>query len=206
MQPRRLRCFLRRGALQIGYGRVSAYDTWWARVIDASWRSTFFRTVRFRGAWSKAPVFLRGSSQAPHLRVGRDGLDPDAIVLVFIGTNDYGLGRRQPSPVGRWWAAQCPRRSSRSEERERRDLRTCGGSYRGFPRRRTASMLSRIRTSYPDADMWCCTLCPWQTRRRTGARHLHSNLRRGADVSRMTTPFDAASEHGCPWSISRVRA
>lgn len=170
-------------------GVESAYDTWWHLVIDAI-GGDLLVNGSFSGSMVEGAGFPAASSERRISALSRDGVDPD-VVLVFIGINDYGWGGPANQSAGRGRAVP-----DVAPEREERTARLAPvGAAEAF-RDAYGSMLSRIRTSYPDADVWCCTLCPG---RLAGAQAPTFIRRlRGVDVRAYDDAIRLqAFEHGC---------
>lgn len=109
-------------------------DIWWGRVIKA-----LDMDVLTVNAWSGS--FVSRTLVAPDESCGCDDRrtgylgsaleDPD-IIIVFMGTNDYGLG--------------IPMKSE-----DKRDLFVFENAY--------DHMLDSIKSNYPESDVYCCTMC-----------------------------------------------
>ena len=111
-------------------------DTWWGRVIEA-----FGGKLLCNDSFSGSTVCYDplneiqsyGCSDCRTSRLGSDGINPD-VILVFMGINDRGLNARlRPSRVD-----------------EKGDLTIFSEAY--------SAMLSKLRSNYPTAEIWCLTL------------------------------------------------
>lgn len=114
-------------------------DTWWGRVIG-----TLGGEILVNNSWSGSqvgkyaahpvPAPSCGCSDERTSALGRDGIDPD-VIIVYLGTNDWGRGRR----------------ITPESEGEQDDLSLFLPAY--------TAMLRKIRQNYPSAEIWCFTLC-----------------------------------------------
>ncbi|MFR4803560.1 MAG: GDSL-type esterase/lipase family protein [Eggerthellaceae bacterium] len=138
-----------------------------------------------------------GDSQERVEALGGDGLAPDAIV-VFMGINDYGWGGAKAQAAA---GARAVPAQSRREEAERRVAgRAEEGAIEGFAKA-YSSMLLRIRERYPEADIWCCTLCPGRVAGKSVPTFAWKL--RGVPLESYNDAIrSAAASTDAPWSIS----
>ncbi len=115
-------------------GVLRPEDTWWSHAVRA-----LGGTVLADSAWSGSMVEGAGfpaasSPERAAALLGPDGQAPDAV-LVFIGINDYGWGRRRGAgrrPQPRHAALHRPGNRSRADSR-RRARRRREAFWRGVP-------------------------------------------------------------------------
>lgn len=172
-------------------GVVLPTDTWWAQVIDALGGMPW-RVAAYSGSLVEGAGFPAGNSAERVAALARDGEAPD-MVITFIGINDYGWGGAAAQAAGRGNAVPecldlaavepCEPGMADADAAER-----FGAAYE--------AMLTRIRAAYPQAKVWCCTLCPGRV---VGSEHstFAYNLR-GVPFDRYNDAIRAAAEHtGC---------
>lgn len=108
-------------------------DTWWWKVIEF-----FGGELLVNNAWSGSMVarhpsqkdtFPSGCSSNRTGKLHTDGVVPD-VIIVHMGVNDWANGISLTGPEG--------------------DDTAFRGAY--------DRMLRSVRTSYPNAEVWCCTL------------------------------------------------
>ena len=109
-------------------------DTWWGRVID-----TLGGDLLVNNSWSGSLVCKHpdceiesyGCSDARTSALGIGNKTPD-VIMILMGLNDFGYGMRieQTDDTG--------------------DLSVFGVAY--------DSMLKKLKTNYPEAEIWCLTL------------------------------------------------
>lgn len=136
-------------------GVVLPTDTWWAQVIDAL-DGMPWRVPAYSGSMVEGAGFPAANSAERVAALARDGEAPD-VVIAFIGINDYGWGGAEAQAAGRGNAVP-----------ECLDLATIEPRMPGLADADAAerfgaayeAMLTRIRNAYPQAEVWCCTLCP----------------------------------------------
>ena len=143
------------GERRAATGVCSASDTWWARMVDLL-GGRLLSNASFSGSMVEGAGFPAGDSQERVEALGNGDLAPDAIV-VFMGINDYGWGGVKAQAAA--GARAVPEQSRRKESERRVAGRAEEGAIKGFAKA-YSSMLLRIRERYPEADVWCCTLCP----------------------------------------------
>lgn len=164
-------------------------DTGWQMTIDAL-GGELLSNGSFSGSMVEGAGFPAASSAERIEALSRDGLAPD-IVIVFLGINDYGWGGAANQAAGRGRAL--PPAAPACESRV--VAAACPDAAESFSSA-YATMLSRLRASYPDAQAWCCTLCPG--RLAGSAAPTFIRRLRGIDVAR----YDEAvriqtAAHGC---------
>lgn len=172
-------------------GVVLPTDTWWAQVIDAL-DGMPWRVAAYSGSMVEGAGFPAANSAERVAALARDGEAPD-VVITFIGINDYGWGGAMAQAAGRGNAIP-----------ECLDLATIEPRVPGMADADAAerfgaayeAMLTRIREAYPQAEVWCCTLCPGRV---AGSEHstFAYNLR-GVPFDRYNDAIRTAAEHtGC---------
>lgn len=172
-------------------GVVLPTDTWWAQVIDAL-DGMPWRVVAYSGSLVEGAGFPAGNSVERVAALARDGEAPD-MVIAFIGINDYGWGGAAAQAAGRGNAVP--------ECLDLAAVEPCepGVADAGAAERFGAAyevMLARIRAAYPQAEVWCCTLCPGRV---AGSEHstFAYNLR-GVPFDRYNDAIRAAAARtGC---------
>ena len=119
-------------------GVYTMADTWWGQVIDF-----FGGELLVNDSWSGSRVtklpgqhelFPSGCSDQRTSHLHMRGVRPD-VILVYLGTNDWANAVRPMEDGGvtdEWYSV--------FETAYRR-------------------MLQKLRVNYPDAELWCCTLC-----------------------------------------------
>lgn len=164
-------------------------DTWWQLLVDAV-GGELLANGSFSGSMVEGAGFPAASSGERISALSRDDKTPD-IVVVFIGINDYGWGGAANQAAGRGRAVpdaalDC---EPRIAQRAAADAAECFEDAYG-------AMLAGIRESYPEAQVWCCTLCP--------GRLLHSEAPtfirrlRGVDFQLYNRSIRKQAEsHGC---------
>lgn len=130
-------------------GVVKATDTWWDKVIGF-----FGGELLVNNSWSgsrvtklndKEQLFPSGCSDERTAALHINDVKPD-VILVYLGTNDWANGR----PTLEYWENS--------------------GDYENWlgtmllPNEECfdvayEQMLTKVRANYPNAEVWCCTLC-----------------------------------------------
>ena len=128
MQPRRLRCVLRRGA-QSGYGRVQRIRYVVGAHDRSSWRSASFERFRFPGAWSKERAFLRGTARSASRRWAATVLPPMQSWCSWESMTTDGEAQKPRLPLVR---GQFPRNRAENEAERRVAGRAEEGAIEGF--------------------------------------------------------------------------
>ena len=115
-------------------------DTWWGRVIDF-----FGGELLVNNSWSGSRVtqlpdsdslFPSGCSDERTGRLHIRNIMPD-IIIVYLGTNDWANGVLF----------------------ENEALEGVWQQYNGEFCRAYTTMLRKLKANYPNAEIWCCTLC-----------------------------------------------
>lgn len=119
-------------------------DTWWKMVIDATGmkllKNCSWSTSKVTGDSTSLTSGYVATSYKRIADLSSKGVKPD-IIIVYIGTNDFGKG----APLGEWIY-------------DRYDL--VDKSYVYNFDEAYALMLKKIKDTYPNAEVFCCTLCP----------------------------------------------
>ncbi len=116
----------------------SPEDTWWGKVIS-HFGGRLLVNASWSGSWvAKLPdreeLFPSGCSDERTSALHKDGVMPD-VIIVYLGTNDFMFGV-SPTYNGN---IQILKEQSFTYAY---DL-----------------MLDKIKSNYPDAEIFCCTLC-----------------------------------------------
>lgn len=120
-------------------GVTAVQDTWWDKVIgyfggellvNNSWSGS--RVTKLPG---NGQLFPSGCSDERTASLHINDVKPD-VIIVYLGTNDWGFGVK----------TRCKKRILGEDEHELFDE-----AY--------DIMLHKLKTNYPNADIWCCTLC-----------------------------------------------
>lgn len=186
------------GARRQATGVLSPADTWWAQVIDQCGGMPL-RNGSFSGSMVEGAGFPAANSQQRIEALAKESVLPDAI-LVFIGINDYGWGGADAQMAGRGNAL--PQNLEVSFVPERTAGVAPVNTTEGFAVAYSA-MLKRICAAYPQAEVWCCTLCPGRV---AGSDHSTFTYRlRGIHFDSYNEAIRvAARQNGC--LIADVRA
>ncbi len=186
------------GARRQATGVLSPADTWWAQVIDQCGGMPL-RNGSFSGSMVEGAGFPAANSQQRIEALAKESVLPDAI-LVFIGINDYGWGGADAQMAGRGNAL--PQNLEVSSVPERTAGVAPVNTTEGFAVAYSA-MLKRICAAYPQAEVWCCTLCPGRV---AGSDHSTFTYRlRGIHFDSYNEAIRvAARQNGC--LIADVRA
>ena len=111
-------------------------DTWWGQVIEHLEGELLVNNA-FSGSLvckhRSCVIQSYGCSDERTQGLSKDGLSPD-VIMVFLGTNDWGCAMR-PRP---------------NDETEKNDLSIFSNAYE--------CMLEKLKSNYPDAELWCFTL------------------------------------------------
>lgn len=111
-------------------------DTWWGQVISHLGGQLLVNDSFSGSTVVKSPVCFVDSYGCSHERTAylhKGDAFPD-VIMVFLGTNDRGLHVKPAA----------------TEDAERTDLSVFSTAY--------ATMLERLKASYPAAQIWCLTL------------------------------------------------
>ncbi|MCD2432527.1 SGNH/GDSL hydrolase family protein [Paraeggerthella hominis] len=173
-------------------------DTWWAQVIEQC-GGELLSNGSFSGSMVEGAGFPAANSAERIAALAKDGVAPDEI-LVFIGINDYGWGGPAAQAAGRGNALPATLDLSAIPEAEA-GLASADAAER-FGQAYSA-MLARMRAAYPQAKVWCCTLCPGRIE---GSVHSTFAYRlRGVHFDRYNDAIRLAAEsNGC--CVADVRA
>ena len=114
-------------------GVLTLADTWWGMVIEG-----LGGKLLVNNSWSGSTVCNHPSFEVPSYAcsaertssLDNDGIAP-SVILVFMGTNDWGMGFRVTDSQGK-------------------STTVFSVAYR--------EMLTRLKENYPDAEIWCMTL------------------------------------------------
>lgn len=120
-------------AKKIETGVLTLADTWWGNVIER-----LGGKLLVNNSWSGSTVCNHPSFEVPSYAcstertssLDKDGIAP-AVILVFMGTNDWGMGFRVTDSQGK-------------------STTVFSVAYR--------EMLTRLKENYPNAEIWCMTL------------------------------------------------
>ena len=120
-------------AKKIETGVLTLADTWWGNVIER-----LGGKLLVNNSWSGSTVCNHSSYEVPSYAcstertssLDKDGIAP-AVILVFMGTNDWGMGFRVTDSQGK-------------------STTVFSVAYR--------EMLTRLKENYPNAEIWCMTL------------------------------------------------
>lgn len=173
-------------------------DTWWMQVIEQC-GGELLKNGSFSGSMVAGASFPAGNSDRRVAELSGNGVAPDTV-LVFMGINDYGWGSADAQAAGRGNAlpvdidlAAIPQKTVGIAPR---DAATRFG--RAYER-----MLARIRTAYPQAEVWCCTLCPGRVA--TSSHSTFAYQLRGVHFDEYNDAIRvAAGEQGC--FVADIRA
>lgn len=131
-------------------------DTWWAQVVDAL-GGELLVNGSFSGSMVEGAGFPAANSTERVAVLARDGKTPD-VVLIFMGINDYGWGGADAQTAGRSSARPvCLDDASLGAMSEPGLAVPAAAEHFGVA---YSAMLARLRAAYPQAEVWCCTLCP----------------------------------------------
>lgn len=115
-------------------GVTEAKDTWWDKVIGF-----FGGELLVNNSWSDSCVteqlFPSGCSDERTASLHINDVKPD-VILVYIGTNDWKLGAK----IG-----------NETRFLNEDNYKFFDGAY--------DSMLKKLKSNYPESEIWCCTLC-----------------------------------------------
>lgn len=166
-------------------------QTWWSRLI-----THFGGELHANASWSGSTVagcsFPAGQSIERAEALAVDGQAPDAVVI-FFGINDYGWGYSQYQI--NFKSLSAPKEGIPEPDAGIAGLvdpeRALGEFREGY-----TTMLRNIRTLYPNAEVWACTLVPgrWEAQ----PYNTHPYCMRGAEfVDYNQIIRDACAETGC---------
>jgi lysophospholipase L1-like esterase len=115
----------------------SPSDCWWGRVIDHLGGKLLVNHSISGSTVCHLPIYeipSYGCSEARCASLGEGGISPD-VVMVFIGTNDWGRGLK-PTPI---------------LKADSENTAVFSVAY--------SKMLDNIKNNYPESEIWCFTLC-----------------------------------------------
>lgn len=148
---------------------TKASQMWWQKVCDALGMKRGYMNAYSGSRVAASHNSYTGAdarAQAACLDRAKDlGTSPDVIVL-FVGTNDF-YGTTDAVPIGTWdgkatdGAANCVPRFTEADgviDTSNSDNLSIIDDLNNDFRLAYAIMLDRVRTKYPYAEVWCCTL------------------------------------------------
>ena len=115
---------------------LAVSDTWWGRVIDSLGGVLLVNNSISGSMVSKHPdcmIESYGCSDERTSSLSRSGEAPD-VIMVFMGLNDWGYGVKLES----------------MNKGEDGDLSVFSVAY--------GTMLEKLKSNYPDSEIWCFTL------------------------------------------------
>ena len=172
-------------------GVLSPADTWWFQAI-ARLDGQLLANSSFSGSLVEGAGFPAGSSQERVDALSENGVQPD-VVIVFMGINDYGWGGAAAQAAGRGNALPTTIDLDAIEPH----TPGCASSDTTDNFRAAYNLLlQRVRTAHPQADVWCCTLCPGRVAGSTQPTFAW-NLRGAALRGYNNAIRAAALAHGC---------
>ena len=122
---------------KLSSGILTVLDTWWGMLIDEL-DAEFLVNNSISGStvtWNSLyEVESYGCSDARTKSLGKDGVDPD-IIIVYLGLNDWGMGVKLTSDC---------------QAEDKTSLAIFSVAYR--------KMLEKLKKNYPNAEIWCLTL------------------------------------------------
>ena len=123
-------------ARKIQSGVLTHTDTWWGKVIERLEgellvnNSISGSTVCWHPSYQVASY---GCSDERTAALDKDGATPD-VIMVYLGTNDWGAGMAVNARA----------------KGEEGNLSLFANAYK--------AMLAKLKTNYPNAEIWCLTL------------------------------------------------
>lgn len=120
-------------------GVVKATDTWWDKVIGF-----FGGELLVNNSWSgsrvtklkdKEQLFPSGCSDERTAALHINTVKPD-VILVYLGTNDWAFGAKTGN-----------------------ETRILGEDSNELFVEAYDRMLKKLKSNYPESEIWCCTLC-----------------------------------------------
>lgn len=163
-------------ARKLSSGVATPQETWWGQVIAALGGELLVNNAFSGSTVCWHPLYEHptyGCSDERTASLGKDGRTPD-VILVYLGTNDWGCGLRV--------------------YRDERYDPVADSPALFFPAYQ--QMLEKIRGNYPNAEIWCFTFPTSRCSAKPnfafpycyGGRHISEYC----DVVRL-----CAKEHGC---------
>ena len=170
---------------------TSSADTWWSQVIERL-GGRLLANSSFSGSLVEGAGFPAGNSQERIDALAEDGVQPD-VVIVLMGINDYGWGGATAQAAGRGNAVPVALDLDAIEPHA--PAAAAPGAIDRF-RAAYGLLLERMRAAYPQAEVWCCTLCPGRVAGCPSPTFAW-NLRGAPFKSYNDAIRAAAREHGC---------
>ncbi len=137
-------------------GVVEVEDTWWSQVIS-HFGGHLCTNASFSGSMVEGLGFPAGNSERRVADLkNSSGENPDAI-LIFMGINDFGWGGAKNQAAGRSEAVPPCVDLSLIPEADPGEAHA--EALEGFARA-YRQMLERLRSHYPDTEIWPITLVP----------------------------------------------
>lgn len=134
-------------------GVVEAKDAWWDKVIGF-----FGGELLVNNSWSgsrvtklkdKEQLFPSGCSDERTAALHINDVKPD-VILVYLGTNDWAFGAKTGN-----------------------DTRILGEDSNELFDEAYDSMLKKLKSNYPESEIWCCTLCETHISKRPDFQFSH---------------------------------
>ncbi len=137
-------------------GVHSVEDTWWMQVINAL-GGELLANASFSGSLVEGSQFPAGCSEERIAALACNDVAPD-VVLVFMGTNDFGWGGAAVQDAARGTDATPDNIGYGSTQ----GAVASTAAFDAVARFEMAYdlLLRRVRANFPQAQVWCCTLCP----------------------------------------------
>ena len=155
-------------------GVYTPEDTWWGKVINALGAQLLVNNSISGSLVSDHPccnIPSYGCSDERTSALMRGDILPD-VIMVFMGTNDWGYGVRLKA----------------ENDAESSDRCVFSVAY--------SLMLQKLRKNYPDAEIWCFT--PLKTTCKCLGLDGVSPYRYGKHIAKFAAEIrEAASNHGC---------
>lgn len=143
------------GDLREKTGVMAPEDTWW-HLIATHFGGTILSNASYSGSMTSGAGFpaARCIQRTKDLSAG--GETPD-VVLIFMGTNDYGWGSAHAQAAGRSSATPAAAHAELMAE----EIAGLAADYALDEFQASyEEALSNIKSLYPNAVIWCGTLCP----------------------------------------------
>lgn len=158
------------------FADVKLADTWWMQTID-----TLGLDLCVNNSWSGSKIITLGGTTATqksngsgyyqrcyNLHNDKTGKQPD-IIVVFLGTNDCG-SREDPSSSNIYGTNTLP-----TVDKKYTDSAWVPGTVVGA----YAGMIRRICATYPNAEIYCCSLLPQQDERLSNNKQVYDKFNAG---------------------------
>ena len=136
-------------------GICNMQDTWWGKVIDI-----FGGELLVNNSWSGSRVtklpnreslFPSGCSDERTSTLHINDVRPD-VIIVYLGTNDWAFGARTG-----------------------KDTIILGEDENDLFDWAYSHMLKKIKSNYPESEIWCCTLCETYMSKRPDFKFPHKH-------------------------------